>query len=355
MKKILFYVHSLNKGGAERVLLTLGEELQKDYDVVIVTDCVDEREYELPKGIRRVVINDELDKKGSKVSAITRLKELRLICKDEKPVCAIAFMMSSSIRCLIANAFSRCKVISTLRSDPYESFGSFKKRLFVNLVFSLSKAIVCQTTFQQGYFYKPIRRKSVVIFNPIFEEFRTKSYEGNRAKRIVATGRLVDFKNYELMIEGFAAIAEDYPDINLEIFGEGPYREILEPLISKLNMKNRVLLKGDSKDVAGDIKDALFYVMTTNSEGMPNSLMEAMALGLPVLSTDCIGEGARMLIEDGVNGLLIPRQNLDELIRGYRRMLDDKELRDRLGKNAAEIQDRCAIAKITGEWQKLWE
>ena len=354
MDKIMFYVHSLNKGGAERVMLTVGEELSKISDVVILTDCVDEREYKLAEGIRRINIEDVLKEKELSVNSRNRIMTIRKICKEENPKVVIAFMMTSSTRCLIANAFSKVKVISTIRSDPFEFYGSFKKRLFVNMVFAMSKAIVCQTTYQQTYFYGPIRKKSVVILNPIFKEFRVPPFSGERTSRIVATGRLVDFKNYELMIEGFSRVAADYPDINLEIFGEGPMRPILEKIISDLKMEGRVILKGDSINVAGDIADGLFYVMTTNSEGMPNSLMEAMALGMPVLSTDCLGDGARILIKDGYNGLLIPVKDIDALEQGYRRMLDNKELRDELALHAREIQERCNIVNIAKEWQDLW-
>lgn len=354
MEKIMFYVHSLNKGGAERVMLTVGEELTKNHEVVILTDCVDEREYALPKSIRRINIEDVLKEQKKTVNSRNRLLTIRKVCKEEKPKCVVAFMMTSSTRCLLANAFSGVKVISTIRSDPFEFYGSFKKRFFVNMVFAMSKAIVCQTTYQQTYFYKPIRKKSVVILNPIFKEFRVQPFKGKRTDRIVATGRLVDFKNYELMIEGFSKVANDYPNINLEIFGEGPMRPILEKIISDLGMEERVLLKGDSTDVAHDIVDGLFYIMTTNSEGMPNSLMEAMALGMPVLSTDCLGDGARILIQDGYNGLLIPTKDIVALEVAIRRMLDNEDMRNELAEHAIEIQERCNIVNIAKEWQDLW-
>lgn len=355
MKKVLFYIHSLNKGGAERVLLTVATRLKNEYEVVILTDKHDEREYELPEGIKRIDIETELKSSGKSNSTVWRLIFLRKACKREKADCIIAFMASSAMRAIVANMFSFRKVVAAVRSNPYDDFGSGINRRKINYLFGKTKAVVCQTEYQAQFFDKKVQKKCTVIINPLFDEFKNTSYEGTRTNRIVATGRLFDYKNHELMIRAFKKIADKYPDYVVEIFGEGPYRPQLTSIIEECGLEEKVLLSGDSSKVAEDIKDATMYVLPSDTEGMPNALMEAMALGLPVISTDCPCGGPKTLIEEGVNGLLVPVGDVDAMSKAMDRLLSDEDLRKSLSKNAKEILNRCDIEKIASLWGKVIE
>ena len=148
MKKILFYINSLNKGGAERVLVTLCKQLKENFEVVILTDCVEKKEYALPDGIKRIVISQEC----GTGNAIWRLRKIRYFCHMENPDIIIAFMVSSAIRAILANVCSRRKVIAAVRSNPYDEYGCVKKKIFLNFIFSLSNGIICQTQYQKEYF-----------------------------------------------------------------------------------------------------------------------------------------------------------------------------------------------------------
>ena len=354
MKKILFYIHSLNKGGAERVLLTLAKKLSEKYEVVIMTDVFDEREYPLPDGIRRIDLQEYMDKVSRvKPEALRRLMAIRSCCKKEEPDKVIAFMISNAIRAVVANIFSGNKVITAVRSNPYDDYGSSKKRLLLQSVFSFADRIVCQTSYQKEYFNKRLQKKCTVIANPLFSEFCMEPFDGEREKQIVSAGRLFDYKNHKLLIQAFAKVAEKFPEYKVTILGEGPYRTELEKEIAKLHMESRVFLPGDSDHVAEDIYKAAVFVLPSDTEGMPNALMEAMALGLAVISTDCPCGGPKSLIRHGENGMLCKVGDVEDMAGQLQKVLSDDKLREILGKNALSIREDCHIDRISAKWSQL--
>ena len=354
MKKILFYIHSLNKGGAERVLLTLAKKLSKTYEVAILTDVYDEREYPLPDGIRRIDLQTYMNKVSwIRVGALKRLVAIRLCCKKEAPDKMIAFMISNAIRAVLANLLSGNKVITAVRSNPYDDYGSGKKRLFLQTVFFFADRIVCQTSYQKEYFNKYLQKKCAVIANPLFSEFCMEPYDGEKDKQIVSAGRLFDYKNHKLLIQAFAKVAEDFPEYQVTILGEGPYRAELEKEIAKLHMESRIFLPGDSDHVAEDIYKASVFALPSDTEGMPNALMEAMALGLAVVSTDCPCGGPKSLIRHGENGLLCRVGDVEDMAAQLRIVLADDALRVKLGKNAFSIREDCHIDRISAKWSQL--
>ena len=360
MKKILFYTHSLNKGGAEKVMLTVADRLNAmdDYDVVIMTDTVDQLEYDNKNGIRRINISDECPTG----SAIDRMRALRRNVKNEKPDILVAFMIPCAKRITFATVGLKCVIYSAIRSDPYFDHGEGLNRRILTWCAGRSAKIVCQTQYQAEFFSEKIGHKCVVISNPIFEEFALKAKElkdktggtsTDTRQKITATGRLFDYKNHKLMIRAFKNIADKYSDTDVTIYGEGPYREELEEEIKHLELIGRVNLPGDSKQVAEDIYDSVMYVLPSDTEGLPNALMEAMALGLPVIATDCPCGGPKSLIEDGVNGILTPVGDVQAMTDAMDRLLGDDELREKIGRNAAKILETNSIDKIVKQWTEI--
>jgi len=359
--KVLFYIHSLNKGGAERVMLSIAEEMNKDeeFEVVILTDKKDEREYELPDGLRRIIIENE----NSDMSSFSRIREIRRYIMLEKPDKIIAFMLSSAVRAVVATIFTKYRIIAAVRSNPYDDYSRGRKRIILLQCMKRCERIVCQTEYQAEFFGQGYKEKCVVISNPIFKEFALKAQsirrkvglENNKdiAGKIVATGRLYDYKNHKLLIDAFSIIADDFKNVNLIIYGEGPYREELENKIQNLGLSERVLLPGDSDKVADDICDALIYVLPSDTEGLPNALMEAMALGLPVIATDCPCGGPRSLIKSGVNGILVPIRDNEAMTDAIRKLLMDGVLRDKMGQEAKNILNTNDLGRIVGEWKSI--
>ena len=201
------------------------------------------------------------------------------------------------------------------------------------------------------FFPKPVRRKVICLKNPLNPAFVRKRYEGEREKKIVAVGRVDANKNHEMIIRAFAEVADRYPDYRLEIYGEGELRTSLQVLVKELGLEGRIILPGSISDVAEHIYRASIFVLSSYSEGMPNTLIEAMALGIPSVSTDCPCGGPAELITNGENGFLIEPGNQGELQDILQKLMDDDHLAMKVGKNAAKLQEELNPETIN----KLWE
>lgn len=349
-KKILFYVHSLNKGGAERVIVTLADYLKKNYEITILTDVIDKMEYALPDGIERVVIGECKGKFG--LGRVRRLLRIRSYCKTIAPDLCIGFMISCALRLISANRFRNIPIIVSVRSNPNYEYSKPAQIANINKNFALTSKVICQTEYQKECFDEKVQSIATVIKNPISAEFG-KLEAVNSKKKIVSVGRLYDYKNHKMLIQAFAQFEKKYSDYELVIYGEGPYRNELENEIEKVSLKNKIFLAGESNHVAQDIIDAEIFVLSSNTEGMPNALMEAMAIGLACISTDCPCGGPRSLIRHGKNGLLCEMNNVEQLAAYMEELTQNKDYRKMLGENAKKITEECSIETIASQWEHV--
>ena len=216
------------------------------------------------------------------------------------------------------------KLFYSERNDPRLEYG-LVARIMRWFVLRSASGVVFQTQDAMGYFNKKIIQKSIVIHNPVYitdAQYPIKKPDN----RIVAVGRLNAQKNYFLLLRAFEKISREYPLLTLEIYGEGILRNDLQNFIEQHRMSKKIFLKGAYKNVVDLIYGAKLFVMTSLYEGMPNALMEAMALGIPVICSDCPCGGPRELIETGKNGYLFENGNFDELVSKMKKILDEGDL-----------------------------
>ena len=181
-------------------------------------------------------------------------------------------------------------------------------------------------------------------------DFNISPYSDVRKKKIVCTARLSPEKNQAFLIKTFALIKDKYPEYKLEIYGEGPCRNDLQKLIDDLNVNSCVRLMGRKHDIIKYIQDASVFVLPSNSEGMPNALLEAMALGIPCISTDCPIGGPADIIDDGVNGILIPMNDQNALIEAIDKIISNQIFANKLSKNASLVTSKFDTDIICKEW-----
>ena len=353
MKTIMFYVSSLAKGGAERVLLIVAGYLTRYYKVIVLTDSIAEIEYELPKQVERIVVPPiKKNRFGRAIGALERLANIRRECKRQSPDVVIVFMEKAIPRMVLALLLTNIPVIGAIRGNPGVIFASKGKRTYANITYRLLNKVVLQTSQQKEIFGTWIDKKSLIIPNPINEEFCVEPYYGLRENRIVSVGGLARRKNQAVMIEAFSKIADKYPEMTLTIYGEGDLRESLESQIRSLNLVNRIHLPGTVGNVKEEIRKSKIFIMTSVDEGIPNALMEAMALGLPVIATDCPCGGPAYLIENEVNGLLIPMNNVTAAADAITQLLDHEDEAEKMGQNARLVSERFACDKVCEQWRK---
>ena len=219
------------------------------------------------------------------------------------------------------------------------------------ITYSTADGCVFQTKQAQDYYKNILKCESIIIRNPLSKNFNIKPYNGKRDKKIVCTARLSKEKNQQFLIKTFSKIKDKYKDYRLEIYGEGPTRDNLQKLIDELNINNRVKLMGRKKNIIDCIQDSSIFVLPSNSEGMPNALLEALALGIPSISTDCPIGGPADIIDNNENGILIPMNNQDALISAIEKIITDKKFANKISKNGTAVAESFATEKVCNEWE----
>lgn len=348
--KLFFYINVLAGGGAERVVSNLANQLAAAGETVaIVTSFPTENEYPVSDAVTRYQLDGEKPKTGFVAKNYHRIRALRKLLKREKPDLLIAFMAEPNYRAVLAAKGLKTPVMISVRNDPNKEYaGRFGRFLGKHLLPS-ADACVFQTEDAKAWFPEKLQKKSRIIFNQVAEVF----YETERSdtpRDVVTFGRLTEQKNQEMLIRAFARIAPEVDD-NLIIYGNGELREALEKVVDELGMKERVFLPGATRDVANILSAAKLFVLPSDYEGMPNALMEAMAAGVPAISTDCPCGGPRMLLEDGKFGVLTPVGDEDALAEKMKTLLCDPDALCRFGTLAREKAEAFRPETILASWR----
>lgn len=347
MMKITFLINSLDSGGAERTVTYLSKEFAKLGHDITVMIYSNKLFYRLDDHVKFI----NIDPQESKNHIFRRLKNVihrrRAITKylKETPQDAVFCMLYPSIFYMLFR--KKVAVISSERSAPIY-LKNIIKRMIRRFFFKRTDGMVFQTERARDYYPKSITTKSIVIPNAVGNNYIERiNQENDRVieKRIVAIGSLKVEKDYETLIKAFSIVHKNHPDYILELYGEGPLRSKLTDLIKALDLENNVVLMGKHEDALYKVKNAACFVMSSISEGMPNALMEAMAIGLPCISTDC-ENGPRELINDGHNGLLVPVQDQKAMSAAICRFIENQEFAETCGKNAKEILKTNSLERI---------
>jgi glycosyltransferase involved in cell wall biosynthesis len=325
LKKICIAIHGLAHAGAERVAASWANYLTKQgHSVTIMVYARGEDAYDLDSRVRVVPIADT-EAAFFGLPKWTQLGKIRAVIRQEAPQILISFLPKLQINMMLATFGLRVKRIETIRNNPWVDTDVGSKRFLWDLCFRRSDAIIVQNREQSLYFPEKLREKCVVISNPISRDFvsRQKVYGGERVKKFIAVARLSKQKNYPMMIRAFAQVARKNPDCTLDIYGGGSEDTVaaLHSLIAGLDMERNIRLRGWHRDISGCLLESDAFLMSSDYEGMPNALAEAMAAGLVSLSTDC-RTGPKDMIDPGVNGLLATTGDEQAFARGIQTIVE---------------------------------
>lgn len=345
MKRYLFFIGTLCNGGAERVVSILVSQMaKKGMPVEIVTYYDRPVSYELDPKVKMTALETMT---GSR-NRLKNLIELRKYFRENARV-VISFLAPFNMMAIAAHLGMKTPIVVADRNDPAKVPSNRYVRKLRDFSYRFADGIVVQTQKNKAYFSDAIQKKSRVIYNPIdLKEKAGIAFDTPKTKKIVTAGRLMPQKNQKMMIRAFADVLKKYPEYELVIYGEGPSRAELEEQILELGLQTKVSLPGNVTDIHEKIKDAEIFVLSSEFEGMPNALIEAMCLGLPVISTKV--SGATDLIKDHENGLLTENDDQKAFTEAMLELLDDQELRKKCAKNAMHLNDDLEIGKIMEQW-----
>lgn len=326
-----FVVQKLAGGGAERVVSVLCSEFARmvSYECSVLIFFPSENEYATDSDVRRVYLFDTEDDYRSSSKA-ERIKRIRNAVKGRHLDAVFPFLWFVGIYTQIACKGLDVKVVQTIRNNPAIVPRKKPARVLRNWALWASDGVFCQNREQYGLLPEAVRQKAEIVPNPVKEEFFGLRTVPSKNRKIVMFGRLEEQKNYPMMLRAVRSLVEAGKDLSVEIYGSGALFDELQVQIDKAELRDAVRLMGRTDSPADSMRDAALFVMTSSFEGMPNSLMEAMAAGLPCISTDC-PTGPRDLIEDGVNGYLVAIDDDRVLAERIDALLADGALRDRLG------------------------
>lgn len=353
--KITFFIGSLYGGGAERVTCNLASYLvQQGYQAEILTMSETERAYELDKRVTVKTLLPLSDRKSKLWNTVIRFPRFWNYLRKNQTDAYVVMLPKTIIMLLAFRKMIKAKVIAAERNDPKQYKGMIEK---LSLKYaSRADGWVFQTEDAQKWYGNAIKNcKATVIPNAINPVFIRPQYMGEKRKIIAGAGRLNDQKNFGLLIRAFARIAPELPEYNLIIYGKGNEEQELKYLVESLGLQGRIEFPGNIQNIAEEMEKNTMFVLSSDFEGMPNTLMEAMALGLPCVSTDCPCGGPRFLIRNGENGVLVPVGDEEKMAESMRRILEDSKLRESIAAKAIEIQEQLAPEKIYGKWEEFLE
>ncbi len=352
--KIMFAIGSMSKCGAQRVIANLSSYLQdKENQISIVATFKNEDTYKLKDGVKVYALDDKEVKNFFIKKNINRIIRLYRIIKEERPNVIVSFLPEPSYRVLFLKLFNRkLKVIVSVRNDPKIEYANVFNRIVMRLLYPFANGFVFQTEEAKDYFPKKIQDKAVIIPNPIAKEFVNANINKSKKDLIVSVGRLEEQKNYELLIRAFAKIASKIPKYKLIIYGDGSQKVKLEGIINSLKLKDRITLYGNTNEVKEKLNEAKIFVLSSKFEGMPNALMEAMAMGLACVSTDCPCGGPAFLIENNVSGLLVKQNSENQLSKAILKLAKNDDLVKSLAIEAVKIREKLSPDNINNSWEE---
>lgn len=355
MKNIVFVTNSISFGGAAKMLCFVAESLAKrKYSVLIINlhSTVNtsgfEREIDKAVSVYRVA-----DVPAGENKNVFRIKEIIRAAKAFGAEVLIGFTNYPNMYAKIAGTVLGIPSVMSERGDPSRTMGKGLHSKLAKWIIDRSKGGVFQTDGAMEYYGNGLKKRGMVIPNPIFIKGEVPNISfAEREKSVVSVGRLDnEQKRYDIMLKAFKIFSEKHSDYVLKLYGMGEDEEKIRSWADELAISDKVLFMGLTKQAMQDMAPCGMFLITSDYEGISNSLLEAMAVGLPCVSTDHTPGGARLLIQDGENGLLAPTGDFHALADAMCRFAENPELAEKCGVKAKEVVSRFEPKKIIDMWE----
>ena len=369
--RITCVISALSVGGAELVLTALADRWVRMGWSVTILSFGGPRDTPFYRPDPRVVERrlDLLAVSRSPLDAVAnnlrRLRRLRRAIRATRPDAIVSFMDRTNVLTLLATVGTPWPVVVSDRTAPEASPGRAWAGLR-RLAYQRARRVVVQTASAAAAYPADLRRRLTVIPNPVLDPGTVgvaprpgqpapaigAPADDPGAPRIVALGRLVPAKGFDLLLRAFSVVHTAHPSARLEIWGEGPEREPLERLRASLGLESWVALPGETRTPAATLARGRMAVLSSRLEGFPNVLLEAMVQGIPVVAFAC-PHGPAEIVRDGIDGRLVPAGDVERLAGAIGDLLADEGRRAALAARAPEVRERFGLERVGRAWDAL--
>lgn len=352
-KKVLFVTSSLSGGGAERVLTIIANNL-KDKGAIVEVLKTSPRIVE-NYGLNSAIPVIQLPKiDTNKVSkAYLMVRNIRKVFKQHSGYTIVSFLSDNNMLSIMASRGLNNKLIISERNDPSQNCGNMYLRWVRNKLYLFADWNVFQTEDARNYFCKTIQKRSSIIPNPVFMKECLGNLELVKENTILAVGRLNLQKNYPMLIDAYDIFHRVHPNYKLKIFGDGPLKDTISKIIEERELSEAVELCGFTSAIYEEMKKSTVYVSSSDYEGISNTMLEAMALGVPTIVTNCPVGGGRLAIEDGVNGFLVPVGDAKKFAEKMCLLIEDKTLQKKFSRNSQIVKEKFSVERICSMWERI--
>lgn len=346
---IVFIDPYMAGGGAQRVAVELSRYfVQHGYRFTVCITKENRLAYDLPEGVELVLACNE-----GRNDAVGQTFAIRRIAKRFPRAKFLSFMPNQNLMTIAACVGLPNDVYVSVRNVPAEDFNGNRTLGYIrNRAYVRAAGVIFQLQSQKISFPRYIQERGRVIPNPL-SPLLPEACHGARRNVITTSGRLVEQKNHEMTLRAFSLLHKVRPSLRLEIFGIGPREESLKQLAESLGIEGCVDFKGFSKQAVEAICSSRAFVLSSKFEGMPNALIESMAMGVPSVATRCGGGGAEEFITDGVNGRLVEIDDDKALANALLRILDDEGYANELSRNAIKVRELLSADRVGGQWESF--
>lgn len=343
MEKIVFVVPDMAGGGTERVISLLANEyVKRQIPTAILSFAGNQQAYELDSRVETVSAGAASG--GSIKIRLKRLAFMRKYFKENNGCNIFSFSTIGTGFIVLSTLFMKRKMLVSERTDPQ----SCDHKPYRDFFYGFADVLVCQTQDAVACFSDKLQKKACVIGNPV-DDAVPQRYDGERTHRITTAGRLEPVKNHRMLIQAFEEFVKEFPDYTLDIYGRGSLETELKQLAVEKGLLDKVIFHGFSSNVKEEIRDSSMFILSSNYEGISNSMVEALAMGIPVIATDCPIGGSKTYIQDGINGLLVPTDDEKAMVNAMKKVASNVKLSEKISLNAVKIRKECSVTEIADQ------